>query len=64
MGGIPSAYWLDLRDYDPVAEAKKLAMPMLILQGERDYQVPMADFNMWKAGLGGVKGVVTSPIPL
>ena len=39
FGGVPVSYWLDLKDYDPAAEAKKLGIPMLILQGERDYQV-------------------------
>ena len=49
IGGVAAAYWLDLKGYDPAAFAKKLAMPMLILQGERDYQVTMTDFGLWKA---------------
>jgi len=61
--GAPVHYWLDLKDYDPVGDAVKLAMPMLILQGERDYQVTMKDFGMWKAGLGGRKGVVLKSYP-
>ncbi|HJZ99678.1 MAG TPA: alpha/beta fold hydrolase, partial [Candidatus Solibacter sp.] len=56
--GAPPTYWLDLKDYDPVADAAKLAMPMLILQGERDYQVTMKDFELWKAGLARKQGVV------
>jgi hypothetical protein len=28
-------------------------MPLLVLQGERDYQVTMADFDGWKKALGG-----------
>ena len=63
IGGLPVAYWLDLREYDPVADAKKQAIPMLILQGERDYQVPLADFNLWKAGLGSAKGVTLKSYP-
>jgi dienelactone hydrolase len=51
--GIPAAYWLDLKQYDPVAVAQKLTLPMLILQGERDYQVTMTDFQLWKDGLAG-----------
>jgi dienelactone hydrolase len=50
--GAPPSYWLDLRKYDPVATAAKLKQPMLILQGERDYQVTMADFEGWKKALG------------
>ena len=52
FGGVPVSYWLDLKDYDPAAAAKKLGIPMLILQGERDYQVTMADFALWKAAVG------------
>ena len=63
VGGVPVAYWLDLREYDTVADAKKQALPMLILQGERDYQVPLADFNLWKAGVGSAKGVTMKTYP-
>ena len=51
--GLSGAYWLDLRDYDPVATAAALSKPMLILQGGRDYQVTVEDdLSRWKAGLG------------
>jgi len=49
--GAPPAYWLDLLAYDAPAEAKKLSLPMLVLQGERDYQVTMKDFARWKHAL-------------
>jgi dienelactone hydrolase len=48
--GLPASYWLSLRDYDAVATAKKLAIPMLIVQGGSDYQVtPKDDFSRWQA---------------
>jgi fermentation-respiration switch protein FrsA (DUF1100 family) len=50
--GIPASYWLDLRDYNPANEAKTIKRPLLILQGERDYQVPMEEFELWKDSLG------------
>jgi dienelactone hydrolase len=59
----PVTYWLDLKEYDPVADAAKLTTPMLILQGERDFQVTMKDFGMWKAGLGKNKSVVMKSYP-
>jgi dienelactone hydrolase len=63
LGGLPVSYWVDLKDYNPAAAAKKLAIPMLILQGERDYQVTMTDFALWKAAVGGAKGVVMKSYP-
>ena len=48
----PPSYWLDLHTHDPLAIAKTLKQPMLILQGGRDYQVTQADFDLWKQALG------------
>ena len=50
--GIPVAYWRDLRDNNPIDDVKKLTLPILILQGERDYQVlKNIDFKGWKKAL-------------
>jgi dienelactone hydrolase len=51
--GAPASYWLDLRGYDPPAAAVQVKEPMLVLQGERDYQVTMAEFSRWKSALAG-----------
>jgi dienelactone hydrolase len=48
---IPAVYWISLRDLKPVETAAKLRQPILVLQAERDYQVTMADFELWKKGL-------------
>jgi hypothetical protein len=48
----PASYWIDLRDYDPPAAAARLKQPMLVLQGERDYQVTMEDFAAWRRAMG------------
>jgi hypothetical protein len=50
--GIPAKYWMDLRDYNPIDIAKTLEIPMIIMQGGRDYQVPPTEFDLWKEGLG------------
>jgi len=49
--GTHASYWLDLKNYDQVKTAQSLKTPMLILQGARDYQVTMQDFEGWKKGL-------------
>lgn len=48
---IPGSYFLDLRSYQPAQAAAGLKIPMLILRGERDYQVTMEDFDGWKKAL-------------
>ena len=53
LEALPASYTNDLSRYDPAEESKSLSVPMLILQGERDYQVTMKDFNLWKAALAG-----------
>jgi hypothetical protein len=49
--GANLPYWLDMMAYDQVATAQNLAIPTLILQGERDYQVTMEDFALWQSSL-------------
>jgi hypothetical protein len=46
--GVPPAYYLDLRQHDPLATAKGLKQPLLVLQGGRDYQTGQVDFERWK----------------
>ena len=45
---LSSYYWKSLLDYNPIKEVQKTSIPILILQGERDYQVSMKDFLLWK----------------
>jgi fermentation-respiration switch protein FrsA (DUF1100 family) len=55
--GLPAEYFLDLKGYDAPAEAKRLGIPMLFLQGDRDFQVTMVDFGLWKSGMAGASKV-------
>ena len=59
----PASYWDDLAGYDPVALARKVQAPFLILQGERDYQVTMTDFNLWREGLKARQDVTLKSYP-
>jgi fermentation-respiration switch protein FrsA (DUF1100 family) len=61
--GIPSRYWLALRGYNPPEMAKDLKQPTLIIQGERDYQVTMEDFQGWKNALSSRSNVVYKTYP-
>jgi fermentation-respiration switch protein FrsA (DUF1100 family) len=53
----PASYWLDLKGYDPAKEAIGLSKPMLFLQGDKDYLVTLADFELWQKALGSRKNV-------
>lgn len=47
--GASAAYWYDLNSYTPVETALTLHIPLLILQGKRDYQVSYTDdFAAWQ----------------
>lgn len=61
--GIPATWWLSLRGYNPAETAKTLAIPLLILRGERDYQVSQADFDGWQAALGEKASVILKQYP-
>ena len=59
----PTSYWIDLRGFDPAAAASRLERPMLILQGERDYQVTMDDFAAWRRAIGSRANVQLKSYP-
>lgn len=60
---LPVAYWVDLNNYNPAADAKNLKHPILILQGESDYNVTMVDFEAWKKSLGKKKNATFKSYP-
>ncbi len=53
--GAPPSYWLDLKSYKPAVLAHLNAIPILVLQGGRDYQVTSKDLDGWKKELAGDK---------
>lgn len=61
--GAPPSYWTDWAGRDGVAAARKLGRPILVLRGERDYQVGDEDLAIWRQGLANVAGAkfVTFP---
>jgi dienelactone hydrolase len=61
--GAPDSYWLDLRGYNPPEAARALKAPLLVLQGERDYQVTMDNLDLWKKALSGRPGVTFKTYP-
>lgn len=50
--GAYKEYWKDLKEYNPIEMARRINKPVLVLQGERDYQVTTTEFNLWKGAFG------------
>lgn len=61
--GVPAEYWRDLASRDGVARSRRLKAPILILRGERDYQVTEADLAVWRSGIGKRAGVSIETLP-
>ena len=57
--GAPAAYWYDLLDRNPIEALQEFGKPALFLQGERDYQVTMTDWQLWRDAFDGDGGPYT-----
>ena len=60
---VPASYWIDLSGNNQVDAARSLRCRILVLQGERDYQVTMEDFALWKEALSGKPNVTFTSYP-
>jgi uncharacterized protein len=61
--GFPISYWVDLRGYDPGPLVREFSGRVLVLAPERDFQVPMTDFEAWKQALAGRKDATFKSYP-
>ena len=50
---LPGRYWQQLEQVEPVADVRASGLPVLLLQGGRDFQVVDADWQLWRQGLHG-----------
>lgn len=49
--GMPAGYIRELDALRVTEVAGRIRTPLLVLQGERDYQITMADFELWRQAL-------------
>lgn len=61
--GAPASYWRDWANHDGIRTARGLRVPLLILRGERDYQVTAEDTAAWQRGLRGRARVEIETVP-
>ena len=52
VAGVYASYWKWLAAYDILQAAGEITEPVLLLQGEEDYQVTMTDFDIWQEAFG------------
>jgi len=51
--GAKAKYWLFDRNYKVLEEGKKLALPTILIQGGRDYNVTKKDYDLWVDAMKG-----------
>lgn len=51
--GTYKAYWEFLNHYDPIEMAESIDELVFVVQGERDYQVTLEDYNLWLDAFSG-----------
>lgn len=61
--GVPQTFWKSIEAVNARADAKALHTPLLMLHGGRDFQVPDADWQLWKQALKGRKDVQWQAYP-
>jgi dienelactone hydrolase len=63
MGGTSPKYWLDLATPSPATVMREIAVPALVLQGMRDYQVPPDQLDEWLKAVGPRKNMTVIRYP-
>ncbi len=53
--GATASYWLDLNRHPTAKTARGLKQPVLVIQGGRDYQATVEDFQGWRDALSAHK---------
>jgi dienelactone hydrolase len=61
--GVGSDYWQEWAAVDPVATARDLNVPILVLQGGRDYQSTPEDLGIWEERMVGKTGFQSKLYP-
>ncbi len=55
---MPVAYWVSLNEIDTAAISSKLSIPVLIQQGDADFQISVdADYSLWRTLFSGKENV-------
>lgn len=59
----PPGYWLSMKNSTHVEDAQNINVPLLIMQGEKDYQVDISNLEHWKSILKDKNNVEYNSYP-
>jgi len=61
--GIPAPYWMEVKKLTLCESLRKLKSPVLVVKGERDYQVTLKDFEAYQTCTSGLKNFEYKLLP-
>lgn len=60
----PGTFWKGIANYNPVSQLNaNTTTPFFILQGEKDYQITITDFEIWRTAVGAKDNVKMQSYP-
>jgi len=60
---LPASYWMSLKKYNHKKAIQNLSVPVFVMQGERDYQVTMTDYELWSEVMQGKSNYYSKRYP-
>ena len=63
LGGTSPKYWLDLNTPDPATVLRGLTLPVLVLQGLKDFEMPAENLDGWLKAVGARKNLTVKRYP-
>ncbi|MGV3710101.1 MAG: alpha/beta hydrolase family protein [Gemmatimonas sp.] len=63
FGGTSPKYWLDMNSPDPATVLRAIKVPVLALQGLKDFEMPPANFDAWVTAVGSRKNLTVKRYP-
>jgi dienelactone hydrolase len=63
LGGTSPKYWLDMNTPDPASVVRSLKLPILVLQGMRDFEMPAANLDAWLKAVGPRRNLTVKQYP-
>jgi dienelactone hydrolase len=63
FGGTSPKYWLDMNTPDPATVLRSQKLPVLAVQGLKDFEMPPANFDAWVTAVGARKNLTVKRYP-